>query len=272
MRSHRRGPRLAASFAAFWLMLLAGSAAQAAASAQVRLVQASDEAGSVRLEAVLGGNATPAGGPAAFGTATPYARVPSGQVELRLAGGRDRNVSIERALADGGRYTVVALPRNGGTSLRAFRDGGPRGGRARVRVIGAAPELGEPDVRLGGRTIAERVQFRGATSYASVTPGRYTLSVMRPRGEGAPIASRGGVVLSAGTSTTAVLAGSGGTEQRIIVASDGAVTPAAAPDTGLGGLSGEGGLRWALILVCAAAAGALGGGARLAAGRRTGGR
>ena len=73
------------------------------------------------------------------------------------------------------------------------------------------------------------------------------------------------VEVVAGTSSTAVVVGSGGEPTKIVLAPDGASGPAAGPDTGLGGL--EDGPPWALALLVGAMAGALGGGAWLLARR-----
>ena len=70
--------------------------------------------------------------------------------------------------------------------------------------------------------------------------------------------------------TTAILIGSGGARERLIAATDDTLTPAGAPETGLGGLAGRGGHPWLLIALAAAVAGALGGAWQLALARRSG--
>jgi hypothetical protein len=70
--------------------------------------------------------------------------------------------------------------------------------------------------------------------------------------------------------TTAILAGSGGAPERLIIATDDTLTPPGAPETGLGGLAGGGGPPWLLILLAAGLAGALGGAWQLALLRRSG--
>jgi hypothetical protein len=100
-------------------------------------------------------------------------------------------------------------------------------------------------------------------------PGTYKLEAMRPSGKGGALATKSGVNLEAGTSATAVIAGSGGKPTTIIVASEGAVAPTHAPKTGLGGL--DGGPPWLTALLAALAAGVVGGGAYRLAARRHGG-
>jgi hypothetical protein len=75
------------------------------------------------------------------------------------------------------------------------------------------------------------------------------------------------VTLSAGTASTAIVAGSKGRPASVIFASDGTATPAGAPETGLGGLA-DGSRPWALILISALLAGVLGGTAQRVATRR----
>ncbi len=263
MRAHNRLRLLALAITAL-TMLAAASAAPAFATSQVRLANASPSLDSARIEVFVNGKANPGGAPAAYGEVSPYAKVPSGEVEIRLAG--SKSVKVGASLVDGQRYTVVAFAKGDGSELKMFQDSPPKGGSASLRVIHAAPELGAPDVKLGKRTIAEKVPFKSATKYLSVTPGSYELAVTRPGDGGSPIASKN-VTLSAGTASTAIIAGSQGKPASIIFTSDGSVTPAGAPETGLGGLAG-GGHQWSLILLSALLAGLLGGFAQRVAARR----
>ncbi|MEA2404171.1 MAG: hypothetical protein QOE08_818 [Thermoleophilaceae bacterium] len=235
------------------------------AKSQVRFVNASPVLHSARIQVFVSGAARAATAPAAYAEVTPYAGAPSGVVQIRLAGTPNR-AELGASLVDGQRYTVVAFPKGKATELKMFQDSVPTGGAATLRVIHAAPELGAPDVRLGQRTIAQKVPFKSATRYVSVTPGSYQLSVTRPGDGGSPIASKG-VTLSAGTASTAIITGSQGRPTGITFTSDGSVTPAGAPETGLGGLAG-GTHPWQLILLSALLAGVLGGCAQRVATRR----
>jgi hypothetical protein len=238
----------------------------------VRLVNARAGSQPVTLEVAIGGMRAPGGGPAAFGDATPYARVSPGSATLTLTAGGSGSASAATAteqLVDGAKYTAVALAKGSkGFQLKVYRDGRARAGRARLRVLHAAPELGSPNIKLGQRTIAEAVSFTSATPYLSVSPGSVMLSVVRPGGS-APIFEKQ-VSLAAGTATTAVLAGSAGASERLIVLVDDTVAPAGAPETGLGGLAGDGSPQWLLIALAALLAGALGGVAQLSLSRRSG--
>jgi hypothetical protein len=239
-------------------MVVAGPAAQSWGDANVRFVHAVPGAGAAELS-VRGGATI---GSAGFGQITSYVGVPSGSREISLKSGAKTLATATADLANGRRYTVVALAQGKKAQLRTYTDGRPKSGKAEIRLIHAAPELGSPDVRLGKQAIAEKVGYTDATPYLTVAPGTYTLEVMKPGdGTSRPIVEKSGVTLSAGTSSTAFLLGSRGEPTRVVVASDGASTPAGAPKTGLAPLSG-GGRPWALILGIALIAGLLGGAAQ----------
>jgi len=206
------------------------------------------------------------GGPAAFATATSYASVPDGQTSLRVTGPGGKVLARARESLSGGRFTAVATRSNGKVVLRVFRDGRARAGRARMRALNVAPELGRVDVALGERTLARGLNPGDAGGYVTADPGTYELKAARRGSRGAPLASRPNVNAVAGTASTALLVGSGGEPTRIVVVQDAVATPAAAPATGLGGR--DGGPSWALALAAALAAGALGGAGYAAARRR----
>lgn len=243
------------------MMLVAAPAASALASARVRLIDARPGDGTVQLDVMVAGQQITAGDDARYGQVTPYANVPAGAAQLELSGAGKANGS--RQLAEGVSYTVVAIAKGSdGFALKVLRDADAKAGKARLRVLHAAPELGSPDLRLGRRTIAEDVGFKTATPYLSVDPGAYSLGVARPGSKKAIFEDD--VSLSAGSATTAVLAGSAGARERVIVATDDTVSPAGAPETGLGGLAladRDGGTPpWLLAALAGLLAGALGGG------------
>jgi hypothetical protein len=241
------------------LMLVALPAASASASAELRLVNARGGSDPVSLQVAVAGT-TVMTGAAAFGDSSDPITVATGDAVLSLTGGKG-SASVDKPLAEGARYTVVALPKgSAGFDLKVLRDGTAAPKDAKVRVVHAAPELGKPDIRLGDRTIAQGVEFRSDTGYLKVDPGASKLAVTRPTG-GAPVLQKR-VPLAAGTATTVILAGSGGSEARLIAVNDATVTPAGAPHTGLGGLARHG-APWALALLAALLAGALGAAARL---------
>ena len=243
-------------------MLIAVSASNAWALG-VRLVHAVPGAGSARLSA---GSAST--GPVGFGQVSDEIRAPDGKVALRLLGAAG-NKTLARATKTlrAGRYTVVATKSGDNVSLLVFRDRGAKKRVAELRVIHAASELGNASVTADGKPVAKALAFEDASGYTQLEPGSYRLQATRPSGTGGALASKSGVNLEAGTSDTAVLAGSGGQPTTFVVASDAAVAPPKAPKTGLGGLSGQ--TPWLAALLAAMAAGVLGGaGYRLALRRR----
>jgi Domain of unknown function (DUF4397) len=262
------GPQVTIGLCLALLMLVGGPAASAFGFAKVRLVNARPGSHSVGLKVVVAGAAPPQVGPATYGQVTPYVRVSPGSAQIALTGGAGAN-QVSQALTDGGNYTAVALAKGSkGFALKLYRDGHARKGTARLRVIHAAPELGSPDVKLGQRAVAEKLAFKEGTPYLSESPGSYDLAMTKP-GSSTPIFHQT-VSLSAGVATTAILSGSGGAPEKVITATDDTLTPAGAPETGLGGLAGGGGHPWLLIALVAGLAGALGGGWQLALARRSG--
>ena len=276
MGRRHSGSRFVAVFALAIVMLVGGPAASALATAKVRLVNARPGSHQVSLKIIEGGAAPPLFGEAAYGQVTPYVRITPGSAHISLAGlptpassSEAARVQTTEQLVDGQSYTAVALALGAsGFQIKIYRDAHARAGRARLRVIHAAPELGSPDVRLGQRTIAEKLSFKDATPYLSIAPGSYSLGVARP-GSSSTIFSKQ-VALSAGVATTAIVAGSGGAAATVITATDDTKTPAGAPETGLGGLAGGGGLPWLWAALAAVVAGVLGGAAQLSLARRSG--
>jgi Domain of unknown function (DUF4397) len=225
-----------------------------AEAAEVRLAHAVPGQGPAALE--VDGEATPQVG---FGQVSDYAEFPNGEVTLTLG-----ELDAEENLSEG-RYTAVAWRRGDQVMLDVFPDGDAQPGRARVRAIHAAGELGEGDVMLDGQTLADSLGPGEAGEYQAVDPGDYQLSVTRPGGGGSPLAEDS-VNLTAGTASTAIVVGSGGRPVQVVLASDSVAAPSEGPATGLGGL--EDGTPWAAVLLAALFAGALGGGAFRFARRR----
>jgi hypothetical protein len=218
------------------LMLLAGPAVSAWGDAKVRFVQAIPGSGAIQLQASEGGIDQRIGRPLGYGKIGSYEDVPAGEVELELLDAHEAAISSTRErVRNGVRYTVVAMRDRRPVVLE---DGGADGGRSSLRVVQAAPELGKVDVRLGDEAVAEGVGFGDVAPYTAVAPGAYALQVTSPK-DGSMISSRGAVTLTAGTSSTAFVIGTGGEPVETVVAADRAAAPRGAPATGLGGLAGE---------------------------------
>ena len=258
--SRRRQARVLVGLIAT-VMLVTVPAATAWADARVRVVNASGGSDGVSVVVDVGGNKTPIGNSVPFGQASEFVSTPAGQAQFSVQGGKG---SASETLTDGASYTVIALPKD---ALQVLENGKARARVSRLRVVHAAPELGEPDIRIGKRTIAQGVAFKTATKYLTFDPGAYELAVTKPNG-GATVFSKQ-ISLSAGSAMTVVIAGSGGSAAQAIAVDDATVTPAGAPHTGLGGLARGGGAHWLLALLAALVAGTLGGGTQLRRARRT---
>src|SRR4051794_35247841 len=194
------------------LMLVTPTAARGAGSAEVRFVQASPGASAASLQITSHGRKVSDGGSIAFGEMGGYVRVAAGRAKFSVEG-----ATAMQSLSAGHSYTVIALAKDGkGVSLEVLKDGSAHSGKARLRVVHAAPELGSPDIRLGHRVIAQKVSFRDATPYVTVAPGSYKLAVTKPGGKDVVFART--VSLSAGTASTAIVAGSAGQRERVILA------------------------------------------------------
>jgi hypothetical protein len=273
MGSRHNGSRFVIGLSLAILMLVGGPAASALATAKVRLVNARPGSQAISLKIIEGSSAPPTFGDAAYGQVTPYVKVPPGSAKIGLAGlpssADASKTQTTEQLEDGHNYTAVALALgSNGFQIEVYKDGTARAKKARLRVIHAAPELGSPNVRLGQRTIAEKLAFKEATPYLTVPPGSYALSVVRPGSSSAVFTKQ--VSVSAGTATTAIIAGSGGAPAMVITATDDTKTPAGAPETGLGGLARDAGPPWLLAALAALLAGALGAAAQLSLARRSG--
>ena len=86
-----------------------------------------------------------------YGKPSPYHACHPGpaRVELKVKGqakpAATANIDIGR-----GRYTVIAVPEGKGMGLRVYKDGAAVPGKARMRTINAAAELGRADMRVDG--------------------------------------------------------------------------------------------------------------------------
>ena len=149
----------------------------------------------------------------------------SGSVTFTLAGGGETLAELGDDVEDGRDYTLVAIakPDSQGASLVLFEDGKPKAGTALLRAIHATPELGEPDVMVGDRTVAEKVGVRRGDRLRQHLPW-YLRHIHYPsrRGRGAAREEKG-VALTAGSATTEIVIGSRGEETRLMDA------PATAP-------------------------------------------
>jgi hypothetical protein len=191
-------------------------------------------------------------GTAAFGQVSSPATVPSGSTKLVLTAPGGVTLKNSARLANGATYTIVGLARGKAAAIHLYRDGGAKPGRARLRMVQAAPELGDADLALNGRVVAGSVPYRAATRYWTLPPGNEQLAVQHPGSSEMALGSAS-LPLSAGTASTAYVVGSKGERVRVVLVDDATTAPSAAPQTGLGGLvEDDGGFRnWGTVIAAA---------------------
>lgn len=194
-------------------------------------------------------NALPGGAPisisagdsTAFGavkykTTTPYREIADNMFNFKLRAGTVDTSSKPLAenrenLHDGGHYTIVAMPDEGGAdkaNLRVLDDElkpvAPE--RARVRFINAVPGGKDVDVILKGRAepLFDGVNFKSEAGWKEVEPANGTLEI-RPDGTEIVLAKLADVKLEGGRSYTFVLTGRSGKYDVIRVTDDVANAP-----------------------------------------------
>jgi hypothetical protein len=145
---------------------------------------------------------------------TPYDELPAKRDEFRLSSaGGDKTqplASNSEGLGAGKRYTVIAIARaDGKLTLNVLEDdvNPPANGKAKLRVINAAPNTGEVDVTRAGTagTLFKGVNFDSATAYKDVDPMMTTLEVRTKGQKQAALTSN--LSLTAGKTYTIVVAG-----------------------------------------------------------------
>jgi len=191
-----------------------GDATDARGTSQVRLVSALPAA--QRLDLASDDKVVFSSVP--YKTVTPYKELTdnAAKFSIRSPGASTSSLADNNeAMADGHRYTLVALPdeKGKGAQLKAFRDEVvPDAGKAKVRVIHAAPNFGEVDVTIGGKKDAlfEDIDFGHEAGYKEIDPQSGTLQIRRDGGEykNAPkIVDVGRMQFEAGRAYTLVVAG-----------------------------------------------------------------
>lgn len=157
---------------------------------------------------------------------TPYDELPGERAEFRLrAAGEDTAEPLDKnseGLSDGKRYTIVAMPKNGGgVTLKANNDdlSAPPAGKAKVRVVHAAPGIGEVDVMPAGNNDAMfgGVNVDTTSSYKNVDPFGGTLEVRRNKRVAFTISN---VKMDAGKIYTIVVLGGGQNKVDALVVED----------------------------------------------------
>jgi Domain of unknown function (DUF4397) len=204
--------------------------------------------------------------PSAFAKPSGYQVFRPGQTRLRLIlNGQSSPVASEVVRLGPGKHTVVAVGTDKGVDLLVYQDDGVEPGKATLRAIHVASEVGKADVRVDGKVVASGVGLGDDTGYLAVPPGRHSVAVTRPGGKGGALVEAT-VRAVAGSAASGFVVGSAGMPAQIVLTSDGSAGPVAAPATGLGGATSSG--AWLLILGSSLIGGSLGGASYVMA-RRT---
>lgn len=191
-----------------------GDATDNRGTSQVRLVSVLPAA--QRLDLVADDSVVFAAVP--YKTVTPYKELKDNAAKFAISkpGVHDNPLaSNNEAMADGHRYTLVALPeeKGSGAQLKAFRDEVvPDAGKAKVRVINAVPNAGELDVVLSGHKDAlfEDIDYGHEAGFKEIDPQSGTLQIRRDGGDLAKAPKTidaGRVQFEAGRAYTLVVAG-----------------------------------------------------------------
>jgi hypothetical protein len=209
--------RFLASFASVLFGLLLWPA-HLLARAGVRFVHAVPGANEAKLTVEQEGRTTLVGR-AGYAQFTKVRKLKSGAIRWKLTSGGD---TLATGTGDVGRgpITAIAMPQGSRLAVKFFKDAAPPPrGEARVRVIHAAPELGEPDVRVDGKRVAAEVGYGDATPYLKLEPGRHDLQAVRA-GTSDELIGRKGVRVPGGTTTSAIVIGTSGEPARILTVTD----------------------------------------------------
>jgi len=150
------------------------------------------------------------------GTVTDYREISNNLADFTVkAAGNPDGVMIaekERVLIDGNRYSVFLIAEDVSKStLRVVKDDViPDSGKARVRVMHAAPGAPEFDISIMGATekLFADVGFKHEAGYKDLPPAVVTLQ-FRAKGESKVLLSVPRLDLKRGTSTTIVVTGAG---------------------------------------------------------------
>ena len=124
---------------------------------------------------------------------TPYAEVQTNSptFTVRLAGKDSALAENKESVADGKRYTAVALPKADGKSeLKIWRDDlMPDSGKARIRVIHAAPGMDDVKIGVAGEKdpMFKSINFGAEAGFKDVMPADLLLVIGRDAKGAIPI-------------------------------------------------------------------------------------
>ena len=202
----------------------ASDAVEARDKALVRVINASPADPTLNIYA--GDSAAFSG--VAFKQATPYREIPDNLFDFQIKGAANAEPLAQNRenLHDGGHYTIVALPDQGGADKRNLRvlndDLKPvPADKARVRFINGVASDTDVDLYITGRkdALVDGVNFKSEAGWNEFDPMTGTLTV-RPDNGQAQLATLSNVKLEGGKSYTFVLTGKHGKLQILKIEDD----------------------------------------------------
>lgn len=146
-----------------------------------------------------------------FKAVTPYTEIGDNLVKFELRGADSDSVLANNteSMGDGYRYTIVAMPTSDNQlKLRVLRDEVVTdSGKARIRVINAAPGLPDADVLWSGRKdpLFDNVAFGTEAGFKDIDPATATVEIRGNDNPTPPIRIRN-VALTPGKAYTIVIA------------------------------------------------------------------
>ena len=170
----------------------------------------------------------------AYKKATEYREIPDNMFDFQIksAAGAEALAHNRENLKDGGHYTIVALPDQGGADKRNLRvlddDMKPVSPeKARVRFINGVPSDTDVDLIITGREepLFDGVNFKSEAGWNEFDPMAGTLEVRPDNGKNI-LAKLGNAKLEGGKSYTFVLSGRPGKLELIRIEDDVAKEPA----------------------------------------------
>jgi uncharacterized protein DUF4397 len=160
-----------------------------------------------------------------YRTVTPYTEIGDNVVKFRLLGGGPDSVWADNTetLMNGTRYTIVALPgKDGGGRLTVLTDDVvPAQGKARLRVVNAAPILTEVNVKFAGQKepVFKQIGYGAAAGFHELDPVKAVIVFDRVDPAGTVLRTPR-LGLEAGRSYTIVLSGAAAGALKSIMVTD----------------------------------------------------
>ena len=249
--------------AVLFLLLALTPPAHAATGTYLRLAHLAPGTGGVDIAVVPAAGTVVRTTGVDYGDLLDYRRVEPGNytVEWRPLGADPTSkplVSTTVNAAQGKAYTVAGLGNTDRLALKVLDDDItlPGGGKARIRVVNAAPRATTVDLLRDSTAIVKQAVYSEPTLYAAIDPATTTLQVV-PRG--ADPVSVTATIEPGGVYTVVVLELDGKLTASIRAdAKASEVVPGGGQETGFGGMAdGKGSTEWpvvpfAAVLVCAA--------------------